>query len=96
MAGPLQREVEAPRTVTRWGPLLVLTSGAMIAIMSTAVMTSRPRVTVRPVEIDHRSPAVDRGRVTPAPAELCAQRVWRAHPDGRAEQFEDCAALVRK
>jgi hypothetical protein len=90
----LHREVEAPRrSAGTWGPIMALAGAAMITIMSAVAVTARPRhVRLERVEqAPRRTPAAaDREAVKPPPL-LCNQRVWRASPDGRAEQFEDCA-----
>jgi hypothetical protein len=51
----------------------------------------RARVVVPAFRID-----ADASPGTVGRPEICGQRVWRASPDGRAEQFEDCATPVRR
>jgi hypothetical protein len=97
--GPLVREVEFPRRASIAGPILALIAAVMVTFMTALAITARPPRQARPRHIDHRTepvlaPVLAPATVTPPPA-ICGQKVYRANPDGRAEQFEDCAAVVR-
>jgi len=91
----LRREVESPRTGGVWGPVMALVGSAMLTVMSAVAVLARPPHT--PPAMDGAQVEVHRPMVTPAQVrvEACQQRVWRANPDGHAEQFEDCSAVVR-
>jgi hypothetical protein len=101
--GLLVREVELPRRTGVAGPILALVAAGMVTLMTAIAVTSAPP-RPRARHVDHRThvdttpvlaplaPALS-APTTPPPI-ICGQRVYRA-TEGRPEQFEDCAGVVR-
>lgn len=91
---PLRREVEAPRRAAGlWAPIAALLGASAVTLIAGIAVTARPPCRPRAAPTVRVEPVAAPVIVeVPAdPDSPCGQRVWRATPDGEAEQFEDCA-----